>query len=156
RPPRDSIRVARPSPWTWTCADQRRSASSSLGPFTSRGLDGGIRGRHSDFESTRRCLRGHASVESDRERAPGGLDTPHQSQPSQAAGILRVSPPGVLRQRYVRSTRERDTAEPIQVGISVSRSGYFQVSVINISPDNQVLPPEWLVPATKTGELMTR
>ena len=54
----------------------------------------------------------HASVESDRERPPGGFDTPHQSQPSQAAGILRVSPPGVLRQRYGRSTRDRDTAEP--------------------------------------------
>ena len=24
------------------------------------------------------------------------------------------------------------------------------------SPNNQFLPPEWLVPATKTGELMTR
>src|SRR4029079_12135013 len=41
RPPHDLIGVPRRLPWMWTCADQRRSASSSLGPFTSRGMDGG-------------------------------------------------------------------------------------------------------------------
>ena len=30
------------------------------------------------------------------------------------------------------------------------------VVMTDISPNNQFLPPEWLVPATKTGELMLR
>ena len=52
-----------------------------------------------------------------------GSTHPTRANPHRRQEFLRVSPPGVLRQRYGRSTQVAIPLHPIQVGFSVSRSG---------------------------------